>query len=637
MLTRRQAEILLDFYAAQGSILPLKSVSQKYAVSVRTIQNDLQCIRNELKGSGMELCSISSKGCLLQIREEAQSSAYIRSLLKAHQQNYYFSDASSRVKYILSALLQDDVYKKSEELADEMFISKSRLSADLASVKQTLSQYRLSLHSRPYHGLYVEGLEVDKRRCIIKEHLNFNSERTEEGADAEQGYEEINEIKEILLQAMMDSYYRISDVAFQNLIIHISTAVERIRRHRFVKMEQVSLNEEFEMELELAEHIMRACCERFQLVYSADEVILLALNLYGKREYDNEEYITAEINSLVYEGLMQIKKIYHTDLTNDLNLRISLGLHILPLLARIKTETTLKNIMTYTIKQSCPLAFDMASTFANAVLPKQGDKLSDDEVSYIALHFSYSMDQESTTEKTKSILLVNTGKKSSTILVQQKIMQWFPSVREIDIISSSMLQQKDFQSYNAVITTEPSVANKYEKIVLINYFPNESDLQKVDLALRGFSSAKDILDKFHASLFYHGKAKDKQEVIDILYQKVQAAHLADEELYRSILLHETIASSYFGNCLAILHPEKLITDTTFIAVAVLDEKIRWEEDQVNVVFLVSIEKDNLLAYKLWHYLSYLISNEAAIQALNQTPTYEHLIETVKKIYEDIFR
>ena len=75
----------------------------------------------------------------------------------------------------------------------------------------------------------------------------------------------------------------------------------------------------------------------------------------------------------------------------------------------------------------------------------------------------------------------------------------------------------------------------------------------------------------------------------------------------------------------------------FIAVAVLDEKIRWEEDQVNVVFLVSIEKDNLLAYKLWHYLSYLISNEAAIQALNQTPTYEHLIEAVKKIYEDIFR
>lgn len=75
---------------------------------------------------------------------------------------------------------------------------------------------------------------------------------------------------------------------------------------------------------------------------------------------------------------------------------------------------------------------------------------------------------------------------------------------------------------------------------------------------------------------------------------------------------------------------------TFIAVAVLDEKIRWEEDQVNVVFLVSIEKDNLLAYKLWHYLSYLISNEAAIQALNQTLTYEHLIETVKKIYEDIF-
>lgn len=234
MLTSRQTEILMDYYSSKEEIIKLKVISEKYGVSMRTIQNDIQIIRDTIRSKGMELCAISSKGCYLHILDATASAAYIDELARTYHQSYFFDEPSSRVHYVLSTLLNGNGFKKSTDFADEMFISRSRISADLAVVKETLKQYNLRLVSKPYHGLRIEGAEIDKRRCLIKENLTFKGEQiylTQNGKD--QNYLLMNEIKEILMQIMMDSHYRVSDIALQNLIIHIATAVERIRNSAF--------------------------------------------------------------------------------------------------------------------------------------------------------------------------------------------------------------------------------------------------------------------------------------------------------------------------------------------------------------------------------------------------------------------
>ncbi|WP_270620471.1 BglG family transcription antiterminator [[Clostridium] innocuum] len=637
MLTSRQTEILMDYYSSKEEIIKLKVISEKYGVSMRTIQNDIQIIRDTIRWKGMELCAISSKGCYLHILDTKASAAYIDELARTYHQSYFFDEPSSRVHYVLSTLLNGNGFKKSTDFADEMFISRSRISADLAVVKETLKQYNLRLVSKPYHGLRIEGSEIDKRRCLIKENLTFKGDQifvSQNGKD--QNYILMNEIKEILMQIMMDSHYRVSDIALQNLIIHIATAVERIRNSAFVDTKELKLDDTYRHVYEMAKAIMDVCVRHFHIPYNEQEVILLALNLHGKREYDGNEYISDEINDMIYTGLMRIKKNYHIDLSNDLNLRISLGLHIIPLLSRLKTRMLQKNIMTYNIKQNFAFAFDLACTFSNTILPEYREKLSDDEISYIALHFSRSLDDTVDTIDAKSILLISSQKKSETILIQQKILQWFHNIKEIAVVSKAFMKQIDPDAYNAVITTEQDIAAEHPQMILIDYFLTELDYKKIELALRGFSSIKDILDKFDEALFYLGHPSSKQEVIDALFEKARKKGIADEYLYTSIMLHETIASSYFGNHLAIPHPETLISSVTFIAVAILEESIQWESDQVNLVFLVSIEKDNPTAYKLWYYLSFLISNKEALQKIVQMPTYDNLISVIYQVYKDLF-
>lgn len=56
------------------------------------------------------------------------------------------------------------------------------------------------------------------------------------------------------------------------------------------------------------------------------------------------------------------------------------------------------------------------------------------------------------------------------------------------------------------------------------------------------------------------------------------------------MLHEEITYSYFGNGLAIPHPESPQTSTSFISVGILSEPIFWDDTYVDLVFLVSIQK-----------------------------------------------
>ena len=100
--------------------------------------------------------------------------------------------------------------------------------------------------------------------------------------------------------------------------------------------------------------------------------------------------------------------------------------------------------------------------------------------------------------------------------------------------------------------------------------------------------------------------------------------------------HENVTSTYFGNYLAIPHPEIFLSETSFISVAILPKPILWDDEYVDIVFLVSIQKNNPNAFKLWSYLSFLISNNTTLEEIKKEPTFQNLSKVISKIYKDLF-
>lgn len=632
MLTKRQIEILLNLFSNLDAPVSLQVFTDQFHLSLRSIQTDIAEIKETIKEHGLYI--ENNKNCIcMSITNQETANIFMNSIIQDYNLNQFFEDQSSRISYIISRLLDSNDYLKSADLADEMYISRSQISNDIKLAKNMLSSYHLTLISKPYYGIKIIGKENDIRNYIIQEKLKIKNLVCDEITHSFNSHEHIDDINNIVIKILTHNYI-ISDIALQNLILHIVTAVNRIKSGHLIHMDSLNISPVYAHVIEISKNILEKCADIYNFEFNDDEIFFLALNLYGKREFDKQEFITDEINNLVFLGLYKIKEIFGLDFTSNLNLRISLGLHILPLLTRINTNMQLRNIMTFNIKQKYTLAYDLASTFTNTIIPSD-KKILDDEIAYVALHFVNYIDENSP-QKKKRMLIISSLRRSETILLQNNILRNFPSIKEVKIISKNSLSTTNVNNYNVICTTENDIFINNNKIQKISYFLNDTDIKKIELLLDGFNGPKDILDCFSEDLFYYGDAPSKNAVIKWLYEMAYKQGLADEKLYHSIMNHENVTSTYFGNYLAIPHPEIFLSETSFISVAILPKPILWDDEYVDIVFLVSIQKNNPNAFKLWSYLSFLISNNTTLEEIKKEPTFQNLSKVISKIYEDLF-
>lgn len=633
MLTKRQIEILLNLFSNLDAPVSLQVFTDQFHLSLRSIQTDIAEIKETIKEHGLYI--ENNKNCIcMSITNQETANIFMNSIIQDYNLNQFFEDQSSRISYIISRLLDSNDYLKSADLADEMYISRSQISNDIKLAKNMLSSYHLTLISKPYYGIKIIGKENDIRNYIIQEKLKIKNLVCDEITHSFSSHEHIDDINNIVIKILTHSHYIISDIALQNLILHIVTAVNRIKSGHLIHMDSLNISPVYAHVIEISKNILEKCADIYNFEFNDDEIFFLALNLYGKRKFDKQEFITDEINNLVFLGLYKIKEIFGLDFTSNLNLRISLGLHILPLLTRINTNMQLRNIMTFNIKQKYTLAYDLASTFTNTIIPSD-KKILDDEIAYVALHFVNYIDENSP-QKKKRMLIISSLRRSETILLQNNILRNFPSIKEVKIISKNSLSTTNVNNYNVICTTENDIFINNNKIQKISYFLNDTDIKKIELLLDGFNGPKDILDCFSEDLFYYGDAPSKNAVIKWLYEMAYKQGLADEKLYHSIMNHENVTSTYFGNYLAIPHPEIFLSETSFISVAILPKPILWDDEYVDIVFLVSIQKNNPNAFKLWSYLSFLISNNTTLEEIKKEPTFQNLSKVISKIYEDLF-
>lgn len=637
-LSQRQIEIAMEFNQHQNELIKLSALANKFKITVRSIQNDIKALREVIESNGVEIQPIAGKGCVLVVRDQIKASSFFTALSAQYYKNQKFSNHSSRVNYVISELIKRDSYIKSNEFAEKMFISQSIISSDLKDVRRILAKYDLKLISKPGYGIRVMGNEMNKRFCLIKENIMLPPVFDEKSVVKKEGqiyYTSV--INEVVTNNLLECEFRISDIVLQNLIIHIYVSIMRMKKGLYIVFESNYDSLFSQHTYDIAEKIMNECCSRFDIECCEAEVLYLAINLFSKREFDDQNFISSSTNTLVIEGLEKIKQLYHIDLTNELELRIALGLHILPLMVRVENEMQFKNVSILQIKQNYPLAYNVASDFASSIFPIK-TTLTEDELSYVAVHFLGVLEKKISQKSTNRILIISQYRKSDTILLKQKILRYIENINEIDIVPEFALRSDDFKSYDAILTTEKEVAQKHSSIRYINYFLNDSDLKKIEFALKGVSSINDILGKFDREMFIVGDFKGKKDIIHKLYLKAKNKHNLDDQLLKSVMLHEErYSSSYFGNGIAIPHPEELITDMTFISVAKLDHEVHWDNDfNVKMVFLISIEKNNPKSLQLWNHLSLLISNERFITSIDRIRTYDEFISIVADVFKDYF-
>lgn len=630
MLNQRQNEMLKDFEKHSPSFLAADYFVRKYGVSTRTIQSDLKKIRENLAaGDYAELVSIASKGSKLVIQDH---STYQKKLAKDKERSQ--QNQSDRVRKLCILLLNIKRTLNRVQLTNHLFVSSSTLNTDLREADKILNDFHLSIERKRNSGIRVLGNEYDKRRCLLKlgridihqEQSNFEAETILR-----------KDIEQILVGILLEHHYHISETLFQNLVVHIEMAIKRMKEGFYINENELTINNQFDQEIQVSREIFAKLSDRFYFKISDAEILNLAVYIKGKSDYENDDFISEEVNTFILHALKEINEKFNIGLMQEIDLRISLALHLMPLLTRMEYNIQNDNQWLDQIRQSFPLAFDIAAYMCLLLQTEKGIKVEEGEIAYLAIYFNQYLAKYNDISGKKRILIITSLKRSESILLRQRFATWFPNeISILTLINIHELWDLDAENYDVIFTTEQTDITDQVGAILISFYPNESEYSKIKLAIDGFKDKFEIVSLFRPELFQYGSFNSKESVLKQLCLNSESRVVDKlDQLIEAVHLREELGSSYFGNSIALPHPINPISAETFVSVILLKNELTWDSDnnKVRLVMLVAIEKNNAKVFQLWNYLAKIIQEKNFVDQLLAEPTFENFKERLTQLLD----
>lgn len=625
MFNRRQLEIVLELFENPGSYLTASYFAKKQQVSLRTIQNDIKTIKDELAAySCVEFQSTPPKGSRIVVNDQAEFSAY-KEILYQDFSTTSISYQSERINSLLFLLLTQHRSISYYDVENTLFISRSTLLNDLKRADTILQKYQLEM-MRGANKVVIDGSEIYKRMCLAEENLTVGN------TDPAISEKTMRKIKDILVETFVAFKHSVSEVDLNNMILCLSIAVKRMENWFFISPADLDIDQDLSPERSMAEAVFSRLADAFHIRIPDAEIDYFTLYMKGRGNLTSPDVISPEVDELVLDGLREIRDAFNIDLTNDVNFRISLALHCTPMIIRLKYDMQMSNQLVDYIRQTFPQGFDMATHFASFLQKKFGKRVKDEEIAFIAIHMYKALNELQKNSGTKRILVLSSLRRSENILIRQSLYRWFENqIAELYFLPPFMMDESYLDKYDTFLTTEKGKYYDNGLALYINPFPDRNDYLNVKLALDGFESINDILDIFHRDMFevFQGDMS-RNEILNVMCKR-SGKYFDLTGLQEAVLERENMGSTFFGNSIAAPHPIAAVSSDTFISIGISPQAVDWDEEgnKVHLVMLVSVGKNNAKAFQIWNYLSKVFAHRDFASQLLAEPTYEHFLSILK--------
>lgn len=626
---------------------PVKSeyLAKLIQVTSRTIRSDIRELDDFLNKYGAAIEPIRSRGYALKITDDHAFRALLQQLFISGEPN----DPASpdyRQLYIIRRLLIADHYLKLEDLADELYISRSTLNNDFKEVKQVLSNYGLSIDARPNYGIRLKGDEMRLRFCISEFIINRSNEEQidhKENTPRILTSREMTLIRGIILEQIKKFGVSLSDVAFNNLVIHIAIACMRIRDGNQIAMHPIEIeNIRNDDEFRAAKQIAALIESELNMVFPEAEIAYISLHLAGNKwlaeaKEDPTGRITPDklLNAKIYELgksiLLEIDKDLNLNISHDSELLMGICLHLKPALNRVKYGMNIRNPMLDHVKSNYPLAFQAGVIAAKLIESTLNISIPEAEMGFLAIHVGAAMERQRVKSRPKRCLVVCTSGVGSARLLYYKLQSTFGARLEVaGTTEYYKLSQIPLHDIDFVVSTVPIQEPLSVPVVVVQTLLGVGDMDKIEALLNG--KEEHPLRYIREDLvFLRQSFTSKEEVISFLGNRIHAAGLirSSEGFIGLVLERENAAPTAYGNLVAIPHPLIPQSDGTIWAICTLKQPIDWAGKPVQFICLLSIDKNGEEPpTTMYNQLMRIVDHSEIVQQMLDCETYDEFTQII---------
>lgn len=646
-----RTEVIIRELMKQNAPVTGKSLANKLEVTARTVRDDIKYINDDLNHYGASIQSKRGVGYELVVDEPKMFRTFLNNLTKGSDfETTAPTTPDSRLSYIIKRFLLLEDYIKLDDLADEMHVSKSTLQMDVKQVKNHLQKYSLELTSKPGYGLTLSGSELN-RRFAMSQYL-FDRESLSPdlmwldqlAAVVGLNQSELTNVWTLLLDQLRLNQVTLSDIAINNLFVHIVIAYKRIKEgHHIALVDQDIQTIKNKKEYSVADNIVQHVEQELNVSFPKIEIIYIAIHLMGTKLVSEDRSTNQEIETVMDESihaltlqmLEAVDEKFSLGIKTDKELIIGLGLHLKPAINRYKFGMTIRNPMLEDIKNNYPLAFEAGISAAMTLDNELNVSIDENEVAYIALHIGAAMARKKAKSGPKKCYIVCASGVGSAQLIRYRIESEFHSqIKVLGTTEYYKINDIPFEETDFIISSVPVKEPLPIPVIEVNAILGKKDLSKIDKFVS--FEEKSITDYFpEEKVFLNQSFSTKEEVITFLADYVKLIDKLPKNYTELIYEREKIAPTAYGNMIAIPHPISPQSSQTFLTVCTLKKPIEWADRKVQFVCLLNVEKNSQENLQdMYNILGRIVNDEKLIQQLLKSQTYHEFIQTILSMDEN---
>lgn len=449
---------------------------EEFNISYRTLKNDVDELNHEMK------CKIITIDHDTVEPSEYEKFVKISMNLMKESDSYKYKMSSKERSIIASIiLLYSNDYKTAKELSDNLSVSRGTIINDMKTMSKIIRKYNLKLDSKTNYGFRILGTEKQVRRYLndIVNQEFLSSNRTYIMLLDKQiaGNVDINLIYLQIVNQIEQGKLPFTDKSFKKILNTILIIINRIQQGH-----------------KLQERITQTVDQRYRLLLEQ-----LSKNYFPKEEINDSEL--SAFNKTLEEVFEQGKEYENCESEGDEQIKILAFIwnvcadldilqqvryqnynllcnHIISTLSSLKADLNLQPNPFYNeLEIIYPDIFASVRKNIHIIEEINDKKISDNEMSYIVMHFAAIVEANKNLNRSLHCILVCPNGNCASLLLKARIVKYF-NVAIDDLLPAYMVNYKNDINADFIISTVP-LENVKLPVVVVSPMFLQKDLDKM--------------------------------------------------------------------------------------------------------------------------------------------------------------
>lgn len=479
----RMKALFLILFRAEGYLTSIE-LGKYLNVTSRTIKNDIKQLKEDISNDKILLISKRSLGYkLIVTKEEYQND--IREFYQLQSSTTVESDFDFRVSYIIRWMLSSNMPLKTESIKKKLNINFS-INKELQKIKEILSQYDLTLISRPYHGMSVEGEEFKKVLLSVRMYKYFDKNTINDFGITEYNVlfscdnNERKRIRQVFLKTLINSRIVFSDINAERFLIFLIYFRNKCLNNLIFSLELPEINFQYRNtdEYKLVEEVIHKLRNQFKGFNFTDEVVqfLTYISIFSTDLYRFVDCTKEKYNTLIEVAeetrnflLREMSLCIHIDTFDDYTSLKDLLKIMIPISLKIMLNVSDSIDLRYSDFKNngyqLVLRFYIRTVYEK-FYKKYNYQFSDREKYLIFLVFCGILNRINLDHKKLKVAIIAIDGRLSTQQTKFHILHYFSDF--IDTIDTRVLYELDCKENSSY---DLYVCSAYGKNLNIRYYP----------------------------------------------------------------------------------------------------------------------------------------------------------------------